>query len=178
MLAQSEEKDASTLAAVLRKVVHGLDPDMPVFDARTMQDLYNKRAVKTPNIIVQAVSGMGAMGLLLAMVGLYGLLAYSVSRRTREIGVRMAIGADRKQVVRMILRQGLMIVLAGTAIGLLLGVVAWRLLGSMVVSSFGSSSVLVFPAVSLPLIAIALLAAYAPARRASRIDPMRALREE
>lgn len=178
LLAESDAKDASILAPVLRKVVHDLDPDMPVFDARTMQDLYTQRAVKTPNIIVEAVSGMGVMGLLLAVVGLYGLLAYSVSRRTREIGVRMAIGADRTQVVRMILRQGLMIVLAGTAVGLLLGVIAWRLVGSMIVSSFASTNPLLFPAISVPLMAIALLAAYAPARRASRVDPMRALREE
>ncbi|MBV8552510.1 MAG: ABC transporter permease [Acidobacteriaceae bacterium] len=178
LLAESETEDASVLAPALRKIVHDLDPDMPVFDARTMHDLYTKRAVKTPNIIVEAVSGMGAMGLLLAVVGLYGLVAYSVSRRTREIGIRMAIGADRSEVLRMILMQGLTIVLAGTAVGLVLGIVARHLVGSMIVSSFASTNPLLLPLVSVPLIIIALLATYAPARRASRVDPMRALREE
>jgi putative ABC transport system permease protein len=178
LVTESATKDASGLAPMVRKIVHDLDPDMPVFSAMTMRDLYTKRAVKTPNIIVEAVSGMGVMGLILAVVGLYGSVAYSVSRRTREIGIRMAIGANHSEVLRMVLRQGLMLALSGTAVGLVLGVIGWRLLNAMILSSFGSTSLFLFPAISLPLIAIALLATYAPARRASRIDPMRALREE
>lgn len=178
LVTESETKEASGLAPVARKLIHDLDPEIPVFSSMTMQDLYTKRAVKTPNIIVEAVSGMGAMGLILAVVGLYGSIAYSVSRRTREIGIRMAIGADHREVLRMVLKQGFVIALAGTAFGLVLGFIAWRLVQSQILSSFGSISFLLFPAVAVPLVAIAMLATCAPARRASRIDPMRALREE
>ncbi len=120
---------------------------------------------------------MGGMALILAVIGLYGLIAYSVSRRTREIGIRMAIGADPRSVLQMVVRQGLVLTLAGALAGLVLGIVASRLVGSMFILSFGAHPAL-FVAIMLPLVAVALLAAYAPARRASRIDPLRALREE
>ena len=106
LIAQSAG-DAQGLAAPLREVVRSIDPNQPIFDVRTMEDFYQTRAVKTPNLIVQTVGGMGMMGLLLAMVGLYGLVAYSVSRRTREFGIRMAMGGARcVQVPSMVLRQG------------------------------------------------------------------------
>ncbi|MDQ2844439.1 MAG: ABC transporter permease [Acidobacteriota bacterium] len=178
LLAESPTSDASTLAPLLRRLVHGIDPNMPAFDVRTMQDLFTKRAIQTPNIILEAVAGMGIMALILAVIGLYGLIAYSVSRRTREIGIRMAIGADRRSVLQMILRQGLVLALAGTAVGLVLGIVASRLVGSMFILSFGGTNPALFLLIMLPLLMVALLAAYTPARRASRIDPMRALREE
>ena len=107
--------------------MHGLDPDMPVFDVRTKHDYYAQRAVRRPNTLTQVVVGMGLMGLILAVVGLYGLVAYSVSRRTREIGIRMAIGADRQAVVWMVLRQGLELGVAGVAVGLLVSFFACRL---------------------------------------------------
>ena len=109
IVAESSASDAATLAPVLREVVHGIDPSMPVFNTRTMQDFFTQRAVKTPDMIAEGVAGLGTMGLILAMVGLYGLIAYSVSQRRREIGIRMAIGADRQKVIRMILRQGLVL---------------------------------------------------------------------
>jgi ABC-type antimicrobial peptide transport system permease subunit len=177
--AGTENTDASQLGSVLRKVVRGLDPNMPVFDTRTMQDVYTQRAVKTPNLIAQSVAGLGLMGLILAIIGLYGLVAYSVSRRTREIGIRMAIGADRQKVVRMVLKQGLKLGTAGVATGLVMSVFACRAVTSAVwIASFGSVSPLVFAGIALPLLLITVLATYAPARRASLVDPMRALREE
>jgi ABC-type antimicrobial peptide transport system permease subunit len=167
------------LASVLRTVVRGIDPNMPVFDTRTMQDFYTQRAVKTPNLIAQSVAGLGLMGLILAIIGLYGLVAYSVSRRTREIGIRMAIGADRAKVVRMVLQQGLILGATGVAVGLVISFFAYRAITSQVwIASFERISPLLFPAIALPLLLITLLATYAPARRASLIDPMRALREE
>ena len=178
LVAESPSTDASGLAPVLRQIVHGIDPNMPAFDVRTMQDLYTKRAIKTPDIIDNSVAAMGIMALILAIIGLYGLIAYSVSRRTREIGIRMAVGADRSGVLQMILRQGLTLALSGTIVGLALGVIAARMVGSMFILSFTGSGPLFFLMVALPLVAVALLAAYVPARRASLIDPMRALREE
>ncbi len=179
VVAQSDAQDASTIGPVLRQVVQGLDPNMPVFDVRTMQDLYAQRAVKTPNMIAQSVAGLGLMGLMLAMVGLYGLIAYSVSRRTREIGIRMAIGADRQKVVQMVLKQGLTLSLAGIATGLVVSFFVCRVLTSAIwIATFDPTNPLLFAAISLPLLLITLLATYAPARRASLVDPMRALRDE
>ncbi len=179
LVAESNAPDASTIAASLREVIRGLDPNMPVFDVRTMQNLYTQRAVKTPNMIAESVAGLGLMGLILAMVGLYGLIAYSVSRRTREIGIRMAIGADRQKVIRMILKQGLKLGVVGIAVGLLVSFFACRVLtSSLWIATFDHTSPWLFPAIAVPLLLIALLATYAPARRASLVDPMKALREE
>ena len=179
IVAESSAPDAANLAPVLREVVRGIDPGMPVFDARTMQDFYTQRAVKTPNIIAESVAGLGTMGLILAMVGLYGLIAYSVSRRRREIGLRMAIGADRRQVIGMVLRQGLALGLIGVAVGLVVSFFACRAMMTVAwVASFDHLNYALFPAVAVPLLAITVLAAFAPARRASLVDPMRALRDE
>jgi predicted permease len=179
VVAESSAPDAGTLAPVLRQVVRELDPSMPVFDARTMQDFYTQRAVKTPNIIAESVAGFGIMGLILAIGGLYGLVAYSVSRRSREIGIRMAIGADRQKVIRMVLQQGLVLGSIGVAAGLVLSFFACRALTSAIwIASFSHLNYGVFPAIAAPLLLVTLLATYAPARRASLIDPMRALREE
>jgi predicted permease len=178
LVAESPSSDASGLAPVLRHIVLALDPNMPAFDVRTMHDLFTKRAIQTPNIINESVAAMGVMALVLAIIGLYGLIAYSVSRRTREIGIRMAIGASRRGVLQMILQQGLVLALAGCVLGLALGVVASRLVGSMFVLSSSGSNPILFLVIVLPLLVVALLAASVPARRASLIDPMRALREE
>ncbi|HTU47196.1 MAG TPA: ABC transporter permease [Bryobacteraceae bacterium] len=179
VVAESDAPDPSTIAPALREVVRGLDPNMPFYDVRTMHDLYTQRAVKTPNMIADSVAGLGLMGLILATVGLYGLIAYSVSRRTREIGIRMAIGADRQKVVQMILRQGLTLSSAGVAVGLLVSFFVCRVLTSALwIATFNATNPLLFAAIALPLLLITLLASYAPARRASLIDPMRALREE
>ena len=179
LLTESEARDAGTLAPVLREVVRRIDPDMPVFDVRTMRDFFRQRAVKTSDIIVQVVAGLGLMGLILAVVGLYGLVAYSVSRRTREIGIRMAIGADRGTVVGMVLRQGLRLGVAGVAAGLIVGYFACRAVTSTFsFVTFDRVDPLTLAAIAAPLLAITVLAAWAPARRASLIDPLRALRDE
>jgi predicted permease len=179
LVTESDARDASTIAPVLREVVRKIDPDMPVFDVRTMRDFFRQRAVKTPDIIVQIVAGLGLMGLILAVAGLYGLVAYSVSRRTREIGIRMAIGADRREVVWMVLRQGLRLGAAGVAIGLVVGYFACRAVTSALsFVTFERVDPLVLSGIALPLLAITVLATWAPARRASLIDPLRALRDE
>jgi predicted permease len=179
LVTESEAADAATLAPAMREVVRGLDPDLPVFDVRTMRDIFTQRAVKTPNMLVEIVAALGLMGLLLAIVGLYGLVAYSVSRRTREIGIRMAIGADRSKVIWMVLRQGLQLGSGGVAVGLLVSYVACGILTSRLwIATFDHVNPLLYAAIAVPLLVITGLAAWAPARRASLVDPMRALRDE
>ena len=180
LLLESEAQDAATIAPALREVARRLDPDMPAFEARSMQDLYTQRAVKTPHLLVNAVVGLGLMGLILAVVGLYGLVAYSVSRRTREIGIRMAVGADRGQVVWMVLRQGLRLGVAGVGAGLVAAYFACRAVtsASSLIFTFERVNPWILAAIALPLLAITVLAAWSPARRASLIDPLRALRDE
>jgi macrolide transport system ATP-binding/permease protein len=178
VLAESSAPDAAILAPVLREVVRKIDPAMPYSDARTMQNFFTQRAVKTTNIIVEVITSLGLMGLVLAMVGLYALVAYSVSRRSREIGIRMAIGADRKGVLRMVLRQGLVLGSIGAGAGLILSFFAYRALVSSLWTLAGRMNYAILPAIAVPLLLVTLLAAYVPARRASLIDPMRALRDE
>jgi len=177
LIAQSKATDAITIVPVLRRVIQNLNKDMPVFDVRTMADLYHSRAIATPNIITQLVAGMGAMGLILAVIGLYGVVSYSVTRRFREFGIRLAVGADRRNVVSMVLRQGAVIGVAGVTVGLIAGVFASIAIKSMVLFSFASGFKPFF-VVALLLLCATLLGAYVPARRASHIDPMLALREE
>jgi hypothetical protein len=179
LVAESDAADAATVAPALREVVRGLDPDLPVFDVRTMQDIYSKRAVKTPNMIAEIVAVLGLMGLILAIVGLYGLVAYSVSRRTREIGIRMAIGANRPKVIWMVLKQGMQLGVAGVAVGLVVSLFACSILTSRLwIATFEHVNPLVYAVIATPLLVITALAAWVPARRASLVDPMRALRDE
>jgi hypothetical protein len=178
VVAESIAPDAATLAPVVRQIARDLDPSMPFTEARTIRDFFDQRAVKTPNMLVWVIAVIGMMGLLLALVGLYALVAYSVSRRTREIGIRMAVGADRQSVIRMVLRQGLVLGSLGAAAGLVLSFFACRALSAAVWILSTRLNYALLPAVAVPLLLVTVLAAFAPARRASRIDPMRALREE
>jgi putative ABC transport system permease protein len=119
----------------------------------------------------------GGVALLMAMVGLYGVRAYTVARRTREIGIRMALGADAADTFRMILREGLAVTSIGAGIGLLLSVVAGKVLSSFLYKVSGADP-LVFLAAAILLSAISLMACYLPARSAARVEPMVALRSE
>jgi ABC-type antimicrobial peptide transport system permease subunit len=131
-----------------------------------------------PARLTGAVLGIfGLLGLGLAAIGMYGVMAYAVAQRTREIGIRMAIGAGRGDVVRLLMRQGLGLVLAGIVIGLTLAVVAAKLAQSQLYGS-GGFDVLTFAAVPLVLTAVAALAIWIPSRRASGLDPVVALRRE
>jgi predicted permease len=178
LVAESNAQDAAMLAPVVRDAVRGLDPDMPVFGVKTMHDFYLQRA-QASTVLTQVVSSLGLMGLILAVVGLYGLVAYSVSRRTREIGVRMAVGADRREVVWMILRQGLRLGAAGVVVGLVASFFACRLVISVFsIVTFNRLDPLIFAVLPLSLLMVTALAAWVPARRASLVDPMRTLRDE
>ena len=170
--------DAASLAGPLRDVVHRLDANMPVFNVRTMESLYHVRAVGVFNVLISTVASLGLMGLGLAIVGLYGLVAYAVSRRTREIGIRMAIGAGQTDVLKLVLRQGMLLASVGLAVGLVASVAAGRLLTAAFPSGndqrdFGAL-LIVIPIV----LVVTSLAAYIPARRASKINPTLALRQD
>lgn len=168
--------DSAGLSGPLREVVHRLDANMPIFNVRTMEALYRMRAISIFNVLIGTVASLGLMGLGLAIVGLYGLVAYAVSRRTREIGIRMAIGANRRDVLRLVLRHGLLLAGVGLAVGLVASIGAGRVLNAV----FGDNErdfgalLLVIPIVA----SVTSLAAYIPARRAARIQPTHALRHE
>jgi ABC-type antimicrobial peptide transport system permease subunit len=178
LISEPNSPEATLLGPVLKRVVQTIDRDMPVFDARSMKDLYIDRAQKTPKLITDTVAWLGAVGLMLAVVGLYGLLAHSVGRRTREIGIRMALGADRQKVVTMVIGQGAKMGIAGLGVGLVIGSVAYKAISSSIFFNFGHLGMLPFAAVSLLLFVTMMVASYVPAKRASHIDPMRALRDE
>ena len=170
--------DPASLVAPLRGVVQGLDRTQPIFNVRTMEDFYQMRTITIFNVITGIVGAMGLMGLGLAIVGLYGLVAYATSRRTREIGIRMAIGAGRTSVLRMVLRQGLVLAVVGLVVGLLAGVAAERLLQAAFPGGEEGISVMAHVLVAPTVLIATFLAAYLPARRAARLDPMKALRYE
>jgi putative ABC transport system permease protein len=173
--------DPAALVAPLREVVRRLDANLPISNVRTMEELYRLRSVVVLNVIVSLIASMGMMGLALAIVGLYGLVAYAASRRTREIGIRMAIGADRSDVLRMVLRQGFRLATAGLGVGLLASVAAARALGAIFPGGAGGdgrTDLMPFLLVASAVLVVTLLAAYVPAHRASRVDPTDALRHE
>src|ERR1700691_1688488 len=112
--------DPAAMAGAIRDTVRAINPEMPVFSVRSMEAFYDARAMLGPRLTMQLVTATGLMGLLLAVIGLYGVVAYAVSRRTREIGIRMAIGAKPGDVLRMILKQGLLFTGIGVGVGLTL----------------------------------------------------------
>jgi ABC-type antimicrobial peptide transport system permease subunit len=125
------------------------------------------------------VTAIGLMGMLLALIGLYGLVSYAVSRRTREIGIRMAIGAAQGEVLRMVLRQGFALTAWGLGVGLILSVIAQQAMTAAFPSaSRHSIDVLAYPLLIIAALLVTMLAAYVPARRAARVDPLLALRHE
>jgi ABC-type antimicrobial peptide transport system permease subunit len=142
-----------------------------------LSSFYEQRAISVVVMLTQMVATMGLLGLTLALVGLYGLIAYSVSRRTHEIGIRMAIGASKAEVVKMVLRQGLALVLGGVLAGGAISFGVARLLTAGLVG-LGAPNPVTYVVVPVALVLITMAACYIPARRASLIDPIRALRYE
>jgi len=167
---------SGTAAAPLRDLVRSLDPGQPMFGVRTMEEYFENRAVKSVTVVTALVGGMGLLGLALALSGLYGVMAFSVARRTREIGIRMAVGAARTTVLGMVLRQGLKLSVVGAAIGLVLSVAAGRVISASAGTPSFNVPTLVF--VVAALIGITAIGAYVPARRASKLDPITVLRQD
>jgi len=177
LLVESTSADASGLASPLHALVASIDVTQPIANAQTFAALYRQRAVAVPTIIMQTVVTIGVLGLTLALIGVYGLVAYSVTRRTREIGIRMAIGAAKSDVLAMVLREGLVLSVSGIAIGGVASVVVARALSAALVG-IGRPNPITYLIVPLLLAAMTTAATYFPARRASLVDPLVALRYE
>jgi len=171
------EAEPSAIASPLFEIVRSLDPNQPVYNVRDFQTYYERGVLGTVLVAVQMAGATGLVGLGLALVGLYGLISYSVTRRFREIGIRMAIGAGRTQVLALVLAQGLRLTLAGAALGLTLSIPLFRLLSAQL-AGLGNLSLWTLAAAPATLLLVATAACYLPARRASRIDPLQALRLE
>ena len=171
------EGDPLEMVDTVKRSVRSLDVNMPLLETRTFEDLYRYATVEGPAVAVELVGTLGLVALLLAIAGLYGLVAYNVSRRTREIGIRMAIGARPADVMRLVMGRGMLLVGIGSAIGLAMGFALERLMNSMLFNA-GGVDLLVYAIVVPAMIAVTLLAAYLPARRAARIPPTVALRYE
>jgi predicted permease len=169
--------DPLQLVDPVREVVRALDPNLPMLETRSFDDLYRYHAVEGPAIAVELVGSLGLVGLALTIAGLYGLVAYNVSRRTREIGIRMAIGAGPVAAFRLVMGNGLVLVGIGTVIGLALGFGVETLMDSALFDTPGFD-VAAYLVVVPSLLLATLLAAFVPARRASRIAPTVALRYE
>jgi predicted permease len=168
--------DPTALAAPLRELVRSLDSTVPILSVRTVDDMFQKTTIQGINMVVTLLGSTSILGLALALAGLYGIISYQVARRTREIGIRMALGAERPQVMRMILKQAVVIGLVGVLIGLLLNVALSGVLNAG--SQPQRADPLLTILVPLSLLLTSLLAAAIPARNAMRIDPQAALREE
>jgi len=167
-----------SLIAGVEREVHKLAPDLPIIDARTMrQGVNGLGGLFIFRLGATLAATMGILGLTLAVVGVYGVVSYSVARRTHEIGIRMALGAERGEILKLALRQALSLVIAGVVAGL---VAALALTRAMVKLLMGVSPAdpLTYTIVAALLAGVALLACYIPARRAARVDPMVALRHE
>jgi putative ABC transport system permease protein len=168
--------DPDVLAAGIRHEVAGLDAELPVFQIRTMAE-YVDSMLEQPRLSMAVLAAFGTLALLLATVGIYGVLSYSVSQRTREIGIRMALGATRGSVLRGIMREGALISAAGVVMGVAGALACMRFIGDLL---FGVSPTDLATYVAIPsvLFAVALCATLIPARRATKVDPIVALRYE
>jgi putative ABC transport system permease protein len=160
----------------MRQVVWSVAPTLPLADVNTLNYYYTRSMARTSFTLVMLVVA-GTMGLFLGIVGLYGVIAYSVSQRRRELGIRMALGADKRSILKLVIREGINLALLGVAIGIVNALVLTRFLSGMLYG-VKPGDPLTLVAVSALLIAVALLASYLPARRAAKVDPQVALRHD
>jgi putative ABC transport system permease protein len=161
----------------MRGIIRGLDAAVPMYDGQTVEAFYRARATGLGDVIMTLVGAIGVMGLTITLVGLYGLVSYAVNRRTREIGIRIAIGATYGRLLRMLLRQGLTPAWVGMVAGVFLSVVTARLMVTVVETTATLRPIIMLVIVPV-LVTVTLLAAFVPARRAAKTDPTVALRYE
>jgi putative ABC transport system permease protein len=168
--------DAAAVTASLRTTLRALDPEVPFFGAGTLEDTVSE-SLASPRFTSRLVALFGSVALLLALIGVHGVLSYSVAQRVPEMGIRMALGAERSSVTRAVVGEGLRLGLAGAALGLLGALAASRLLESLL---FGVTATdpATYAVVLVAVLGAALLASFFPALRASRTDPLSALRSD
>jgi len=166
--------DPAAMLETLRRQVQEIDVSLPVSDLQTMNEALGI-AFLPARLAATVVTGFAVLALTLAAIGLYGVIAYSVSRGTHEIGIRMALGAEATDVLKLVVRQGMVLTTIGLALGVFGGYALARLM-AMLLYGIRPTDVIAFLIASLILAGIALIATYLPARRATRVDPMVALR--
>jgi putative ABC transport system permease protein len=176
LVVRAKNGDPATLAPALRQVVREIDKDQPLFEVRTMNSLVSS-SIARQRFSMMLVVLFAVLALALASVGIFSVMSFLVTQRTHEIGIRMALGAQRQDVLRMVLRQGMMFTLVGLGVGLAASFILTRLIEGLLFK-VRATDPYTFAGVSLLLIVVALLACYIPARRATRVDPMIALRYE
>jgi putative ABC transport system permease protein len=169
-------QNAAALAGPIEAAIHDADPNLPVYDVRTLDDVIG-RAVGQQRLTMTFLFGFAALALVMAAVGVFGVTAYVVSQRTHEFGVRMALGADRASVLRLVMREELTVCAIGIVVGLG-GALALSSLLQTLLYGVAPRDPATLTAASVVLVAVTLLAGYLPARRATRIDPVTALRIE
>lgn len=167
-----------TLVRVIEDQIHSIDPNLPLFEVMSMNEaLEGGNGFFLLRIAAIFAGGLGALGLLLAVVGVYGVISYAVNQRIHEIGIRMALGAQRENILGLVLSQGLKLVVIGLAVGLAISSAATRIVANLLVNT-GAFDPVAYAVATFLLVAVAALACYIPARRAMRVDPLVALRHE
>ncbi|HKY06419.1 MAG TPA: ABC transporter permease, partial [Blastocatellia bacterium] len=176
LMIRTASADPLSFVSAFRTQLWSIDAEQPLYNVKTMDQVMSE-SIARPRFNMVLMSVFATVALVLAAVGIYGVMSYSVSQRTHEIGIRMALGAQRQDVVRLVVGQGMVLAGAGVVIGAIAAALLTRFISSLLFE-ISASDPLTFIAISLLLVAVALVACYIPARRATRVDPMIALRYE
>jgi putative ABC transport system permease protein len=175
---QNNPAGLASLASVIRKQVSAIDPNEPIKQVVTMDEIMsNTLAVSGRRYMTLLLGVFAAVSLVIAAVGIYGVISYAVSQRTHEIGVRMALGAQSSDVLRMVVWRGMRMALVGVALGLAAALALTRAM-KILLFDVSATDPATFALITLLLIGAALIASYIPARRATKVDPLQALRQE
>ncbi len=167
-----------SLIPAVQQVIRNVEPDLPLIDVRTMdQVVQGLGGLFIFRLAASLAAIMGFLGLVLAVVGVYGVVSFSVTRRTQEIGIRMALGADRYDIMKLVSRQGRRLVIAGVVVGVVVACALTHAIGKLLMG-VSATDPATYTFVVVLLSAVTLLAGWIPARRATRVDPMQALRTE
>jgi ABC-type antimicrobial peptide transport system permease subunit len=176
LIIRTQRAGSAAFRQELQRAVASVNPNLPVADVRTLESMYDRSLARTTfTVVLLAIAG--GMALLLGVIGIYGVISYSVSQRTREIGIRLALGSPLQDLTRMFVRDGLVLSAIGTACGFTAALALTRLMKS-VLYEVSPADPLTYFAVSAGLILAAAIASYLPTRRATRVDPAQTLRAE